>query len=138
LSTRSRAQAGEFSPARDVLVEPDADHPAAGRVDVQQVVVAVGDRDPVRRRFEHRAVAALGRAGARTQVLVGVDDEQRVAEARCRDVEAPGEVGALGERAALVNARTQRLAGVHHRREACEQLRREVRHHLEQAAAEQR
>ena len=80
-------------PAGDVLVEADADHPPARRVDVHEVVVAVGDRDPVRGRLQHGAVAALGRprAGARADVLV--DDEQPVAEPRRRDLEARGDVG---------------------------------------------
>ena len=41
-------------PSADVLIQADPDHSAPAGVDVDEVVVAVGDRHPVRRRLEHR------------------------------------------------------------------------------------
>ncbi len=124
-------------PAGDVLVEADPDHPPARRIDVDEVVVPVGDRDPVRRRLQYRAVAALGRAskGPRGDVLV--DDEQPVAETRRRDLKARGDRLVPGEAAGVVELRAQRLAVLEHGDEAGEQRRRERRQQLEQAAPDQ-
>jgi len=95
-------------PPGDVLVDADADHPPSRGVDVHEVVVAVGDRDPVRRRLQDGAVAALGGtyAGARRDVLV--DHEQPVAQARRGDLKV---VGAASGHAGIVKASCVEGAG---------------------------
>ena len=102
-------------PAGDVLVGIEADHLPPGRVDVDDVVVAVGDRDPVRGRLQHGAVAALERVHARALTDVVVDDEQHIADPRRRDLKPRRERLAAVEAVGVADLRAQRRAALEHR-----------------------
>jgi hypothetical protein len=123
--------------ADDVLVGPEADHPAPARVDVHELPVAVGDRDPVRRRLDDGAEAALGGGGALARRHVLVDDEHPAADPRRRHVEAALERAAAHEGVPVVELRAQRAALFDDRDELLEELARELRQRLQHAAARQ-
>ena len=124
--------------AADVLLEPDPDHPPAPGIDVHELLVAIGDRHPVRRRIEHGAKAQFGATDAHPRDGVVVDGEQAVPEPRRRDLEAARELRVVRERVAVVEGRPQRLARVEHADELAKERPRQRRQILEEAPTEHR